>query len=114
MIKFCKLSEDTIILFNEQKLYKFTLGLPNNRRDACYYNCFYDKLEDRYDDLICSDLLRNDIGLVYNDKCITAHFEYRFHSKSVIIKERVQEIKCSLLLSLYLSKIEMFNIEELY
>lgn len=112
MIKFCKLSEDTIILFNEQKLYKFTLGPPNNRRDTCY-NCFYDKLEDRYDDLICSDLLRNDIGLVYNDnKCITAHFDYYlYNGRSVFIKERVQEIKCSLFLSLYLSRIKTFDID---
>ena len=92
MIKFCKLSEDTIILFNEQKLYKFTLGLPNNnRRDTCY-NCFYDKLEDRSDDLICSDLLRNDIGLVYNDKCITAHFEYYlYNGRPVFIKEKYKK-----------------------
>lgn len=111
MIKFCKLSEDTIILFNEQKLYKFTLGLHNNRRYTCY-NCFYDKLEDRYNDLICSGLLHNDIGLVYDTKCITVHFEYYFYnSRSVFIKERVQEIKCSLFLSLYLSKIKMFNID---
>lgn len=112
MIKFRKLSEDIVILFNKQKLYKFTLGPPNNRRDTCY-NCFYDKLEDRYDDdLICSDLLRNDIGLVYSDKCITAHFEYYlYNGRSVFIKERVQEIKCSLFLSLYLSKIKMFNMD---
>lgn len=111
MIKFRKLSEDIVILFNKQKLYKFTLGLSNNRRDTCY-NCFYDKLEDEYSDLICSDLLRNDIGLVYNDECITAHFEYYlYNGRSVFIKERVQEIKCSLFLSLYLSKIKMFNMD---
>ena len=110
MIKFCKLSEDTIILFNKQKLYKFTLGLSNNKRYNCY-NCFYDKLEDKYDDLTCSDLLRNDIDLVYDTECITVHFEYYFYNSGLVfIKERVQEIKCSLFLSLYLSKIKMFNI----
>lgn len=115
MIKFCKLSENTIVLFKEQKLYKFKLSYYPSNKDVCS-NCFYDKLEEGYDYLVCLDLLRDDIGLVHRalNECITVHFEYYLHSKSVIIKERVQGIKCSLLLSLYLSKMEMFNIEDLY
>lgn len=108
MIKFCKLSEDTVILFNKQELYKFTLGLSN---ESTCCNCFYDKLEDEYYDLNCKDLLNNDIGLICDDGCITEHFDYYlYNGRSVFIEERVQEIKCSLFLSLYLSKIKIFNI----
>lgn len=108
MIKFCKLSEDTVILFNKQKLYKLTLGLSNGY--ACH-NCFYNKPKGRHDNFICSDLLFNDIGLICNDGCITNHFDYYlYNNRPVFIEERVQEIKCSLFLSLYLSKIKIFNI----
>lgn len=108
MIKFCKLSEDTVILFNKQKLYKLTLGLSNGY--ACH-NCFYNKPKGRHDNFICSDLLFNDLNLVLNE-CITMNFEHYLYNNSrlVFIKERVQEIKCSLFLSLYLSKIKMFDI----